>query len=449
MTAADVVIAGGGFAGLASAAACAARGLRVVVLEARAGPVPAFRGELLHPPALRALARLGVEAALRAAGAARIAGFAAFGPRSELAVVLPYPSGEGLALGHEALLSALRQGLLPLSNVQVLRGSAVVDVLREKGRVVGLRTRDGQNHAAQVVVAADGRHSTLRGLLGIEDRARLLSYTIALGAEGSWLPQPDHGHVFLGAPGPILAYPYAAGRTRLCIDVPLNAPRGRRALGDYVARDFLPHLPDALRKAARSAIGPRSIELCANHTMYTNRCVVRGAALVGDAAGCSHPLTATGMTTALHDAELLAASLCERGPIDDRLRVYQRGRYRFARARELFAQALYEVFRADSPGARALCEGVFRYWRAGERSRIASMQILTGEESSTLRFLLEYARVVLPAGAGVCGAALRSGRLDALGAVRSLLSTLGTGLHAVLAQGTAALQRELSRGDLV
>ena len=443
MSRADVVIAGGGFSGLVTAAACAARGMSVVVLEARSGPLPTFRGELLHPPAARALSELELTEALFAAGATGIEGFAAFASRQSEPIVLPYPGGEGLVIDHESLLMALRRKLEPLPNVSVVRGARVVDVLRDRRRVVGLRCHGGEEHRAEVAIVADGRHSAIRRLLGIRCRASLLSYTVALTAQTSRLPYPKSGHVFLGAPGPILAYSYGSRHARLCVDVPLATPRGRRALGEYLESAFVPHLPDALHGAVALAAHSSSAQLCANHSMYTDRCVVDGAALVGDAAGCSHPLTATGMTTALHDAMVLAACLCDRGSLETKLHRYQRRRYGFARARELFAQALYDVFRADSPGARALCDGVFRYWQAGEVSRTASMKILSGEESSLVRFLVEYAKVVGPSSLQVCETALRARRLDALQPLRSILSLLGASLDGVFAQRSAALKREL------
>ena len=137
----------------------------------------------------------------------------------------------------------------------------------------------------------------------------------------------------------------------------------------------------------------------ANHAIYTEFCVARGAALVGDAAGCSHPLTATGMTIALHDAETLAASVAKRGLGDDALLAYQRGRNAFVRARETFAHALYEVFRGEEEGARVLRAGVFDYWR-DERARRASMDILTGEESGMRALVAEYLRVAFVAARG-------------------------------------------------
>lgn len=425
---------------MVTAAACAVRGLNVLVLEARSGPLRGFRGELLHPSGNRALQELGLVDTVLAAGAVSVKGFAAFGSLESEPVLLSYPLEEGLALGHERMLASLREKLEPLGNVRIVKGARVTDVLRTHGRVTGLYSHDGQLHRADVVIGADGRHSAIRRLLRIPCRASLLSYTVALGLDGHPLPYPARGHVFLGASGPILAYPYAPRRTRLCIDVPLTVARGRQLLHDYVSLTALAQLPERLRDAALAELAPDSFELCANHAMYTSRCVVRGAALVGDAAGCSHPIAATGMTTALHDALVLSACLCDGGDsLDTQLSRYERRRYRFARAREVLAQALYETMRAGTPGARALRDGLFSYWRSSERARVAAMKILSGEEPSGLALVREYVKVLGLSGLGLCRTALRNRRWDALQPAHSMLATVRTSVDAWMPQRSAIL----------
>ena len=102
-------------------------------------------------------------------------------------------------------------------------------LLFTSGRVTGVKTADGAEHRADLVVVADGRQSKLRAALGLEPEVKLLSYTVVVGFDGA-LPHGPLGHVFLGAPGPILAYPYGDGRIRFCIDVPLGAAKGRDAM---------------------------------------------------------------------------------------------------------------------------------------------------------------------------------------------------------------------------
>src|SRR6202012_4378258 len=94
------------------------------------------------------------------------------------------------------------------------------------------------------------------------------------------------------------------------------------------------------------------------------------------------------------DVTTLVECLRGFGLTDQALVHYQQQRYRFVRAREVFAHSLYDVLRGAGPGARAMRDGVFQYWRKQERARRVSMQILSGDDSSPTTFLTEYARVV-------------------------------------------------------
>jgi 2-polyprenyl-6-methoxyphenol hydroxylase-like FAD-dependent oxidoreductase len=395
----DALVAGGGFAGLVAARALSWTGLNVAVLEARTAPLPAFRGELLHPPAVRTLEALGLLTALRNAGGVDIEGFAAF-DAAGCEVRLPYARGRGLALEHNLLVQTLRDELRR-DGVRIVEGFRVEAVLSEAGRAVGLRATDGREMRARLIVAADGRSSKIRGMLGLRGDTTLASYSVAVALDGMPVAAPGYGHVFTAAPGPVLAYPFARNGVRMCIDVPRDIPRGRGPLAEYLLATYAPHLPEPTRSALEGALAQGDFEVCANHVVATAACAVKGAVLLGDAGGCSHPLTATGMTAALHDAQTLAAVVRQRGVGDDALLAYQRRRYRYVRAREIFAQALYIALRGQGQGAAALREGVFEYWRGGTRERAASMSILAGDESSPAAFAREYSTVLAVAARGV------------------------------------------------
>ena len=221
---------------------------------------------------------------------------------------------------------------------------------------------------------------------------RLLSYTVALGVEGE-LPSGRLGHVFLGAPGPVLAYPYAAGKIRMVIDVPLDVPKGRAAIKAFLLTHYAPAVPEPLRAAMKQSLEQNPLELISTQAIATEACAAPGVVLLGDAGGCAHPLTASGLTNAMNDVLTLADVFGEHGLGDDALRSYQRRRYDFVRMRELFTDALYEVFRGQDPGSRALQAGVFTYWNSSERSRIASMDLLSGEDLRPGHFVTEYTRV--------------------------------------------------------
>jgi len=292
------------------------------------------------------------------------------------------------------------------AGVEIRTGARVTGLLREGSRVVGVETADGERFTADLTLVAEGRHSKLRGQLGIAEEVRLLSFTAALLLEDVDVPHARHGHVFLGAPGPVLAYSIGEGRVRMCVDIPASAPKGRAAILDLLHRAYAPFVPEPLRAAMLHAARAESLELCANHAIHTRRCAGPGFALVGDSGGCCHPLTATGLTTGLNDIRVLAEELASGAPsapdasgateasLDAALLRYQRRRYRFVRAREILADALYEVFRGADTGPLAVRNGIIRYWQGSARARMASMALLSGQESRLTAFLAEYARVV-------------------------------------------------------
>ncbi|MFT3839802.1 MAG: NAD(P)/FAD-dependent oxidoreductase [Myxococcaceae bacterium] len=391
-----VVVAGGGFTGLAAAAALAELGCEVTVLEGHLSFDPRFRGELIHPRGVRALDILGFKRALLAAGGVPVDGFAVTPGDGGKLMRLPYPTGSGLGLGieHHAMVGAMREVVSQRPNVTFLAGKRVEELVTHEGRVIGVKTHDGQSFFCDLLVAADGRQSKLRRLIGLEPPVRLLSYTLAVTVEGDVLPAAGHGHVFLGAPGPILAYPFGERRVRMCIDVPLGEARGKDALRRYVRENYARHVPEPLRTPFLESLESHPLEGCANHAISTEGCAIPGAVLVGEAAGCSHPLTASGMTIGMHDVLVLAKALKKHGTEEAALMAYQHQRYRYVRPREVFTDALYEVFSSNDEGAKALRSGVFRYWASGDRAKSKSMAILSGDEASPLAFAAEYARVM-------------------------------------------------------
>jgi 2-polyprenyl-6-methoxyphenol hydroxylase-like FAD-dependent oxidoreductase len=397
----DVVIVGGGFTGMTAAAALADGTRRVTVLEARSGADPRFRGELIHPPGVRDLGALGLLDAVRARGGAEVVGFAMLPENRTKPVLLPYdPSARGVergyAIEHPRMVDAMRAEVAQRHGVEVRVGERVAGVVRDaRGRVAGVRTANGEEIRAGLTVVAEGRLSRLRSELGLEGESRLLSYSVALLAEGAELPHPGHGHVVLGGPGPVLAYPIG-GAVRFCIDVPADTDRGREAITRRLREEYAPKLPALLRDALHRALERGPFELCASQQVRTDRCVVEGAALVGDAGGCSHPLTASGMTLCLNDVRTLARAL---DGVDGDVRIdaalgrYERERYRYARVREILTERLYDIFLGHDPGLRALRSGVLDYWEDTTRAREASMALLSGQRADMVGFAREFARV--------------------------------------------------------
>jgi 2-polyprenyl-6-methoxyphenol hydroxylase-like FAD-dependent oxidoreductase len=399
-----ILIVGGGFTGSTLAAALSRRGRTIRVLEARTsddgmtpGRRPArFAGELIHATGVEVLERYDLLAPLLEAGGVPIDGFAVFASPEALPTRLPYPDGgRGLGIDHHRMVAALRAAAARRPGVVLERGARVVDVLREGGRAVGVRTESGEEHRADLVLVAEGRHSRMRAALGIACDATLVSYTAALKVTNPRLPVPSAGHIFLGRPGPILAYAISRDEARLCFDLP--EPRHPSELRAAL-RALAENVPRPLRDDVLAALdGGEPPQLVANHAMVARSAVAAGAALVGDAGGCAHPLTAGGMTLCLNDVQALQALVDGTPASASTLGTSAFLRFDHAhrealRARAALTHALYEVFAAEEEGMRALRAAVFEYW-TDPRNRAASVALLSGADTRLDHLAREYARV--------------------------------------------------------
>ncbi|MFI6412596.1 MULTISPECIES: NAD(P)/FAD-dependent oxidoreductase [unclassified Streptomyces] len=149
----DVLVAGGGPAGLATAIRAALAGMEAVVVEPRPNPVDKACGEGVMPGGVRSLRALGVEPGGRPLHGIRYVE----GPHRAQAV---FRGGTGLGVRRTVLSAALAERAAELG-VRVVPGR--VGEVRQGPdgvRAAGLRAR--------WLVAADGLHSPVRRALGLD-----------------------------------------------------------------------------------------------------------------------------------------------------------------------------------------------------------------------------------------------------------------------------------------
>ncbi|MFD9406384.1 NAD(P)/FAD-dependent oxidoreductase [Streptomyces sp. NPDC059989] len=150
----DLLIAGGGPAGLATAIHGALAGLEVVVVEPRPTPIDKACGEGLMPGAVRRLRELGVPVAGQPFHGIRY--LDAVGGRHAEGL---FRSGPGLGARRTELQAALA-GRAAQLGVRVVR-RRVEEVRQDDGRV------NAAGLTARYLVAADGLHSPVRRGLGL------------------------------------------------------------------------------------------------------------------------------------------------------------------------------------------------------------------------------------------------------------------------------------------
>jgi 2-polyprenyl-6-methoxyphenol hydroxylase-like FAD-dependent oxidoreductase/phytoene/squalene synthetase len=370
----DVVVVGAGPAGIAAAAGFAERGASVLLLEAEPNAAKRLAGEWLHPLAASHLLRLGLLADLPAAQHAEGRGFAFFSDDGGAPVLLPYADGErALAMEHADLLAHLRERIAVTPGV-TYRPHARLRTL-EDGKVS--YTLAGATHdvRAGLVVGADGRSSAVRaGCFGPRHAPAAVSHMAGVLLTGVRLPHEGYGHVMLGGPGPLLMYRVSEASVRLCLDVPVGG--GARST-EALWHGFGPVLPDTLRHAFRDALEHGKVVWAANRLTPRTCYGEAGVALVGDAVGTTHPLSAAGMTLGILDAVTLVETA-------DVAR-YATARARSSRVPEVLSQALYEVVTRDDESASGVRDAMVRMWRGSAYERERTMRILAGRSSAPRR----------------------------------------------------------------
>ncbi|WP_405014067.1 NAD(P)/FAD-dependent oxidoreductase [Kitasatospora sp. NBC_01539] len=281
----DLLVAGGGPAGLATAVHAALAGMEVVVAEPRPGPVDKACGEGLMPSAVRHLAALGVVPPGQPLHGIRYLD-AAGGASAEAA----FRHGHGLGVRRTALHAALAARAAELG-VTVLP-------LRVDGVEHGPRSVTAAGVTARHLAVADGLHSPTRRALGLHrpDRpgrpARYglrRHYPVAPWSRSVEVHWSARAEAYVTPVGPDLV-----GVALLTAD--------RAPFDEQLARFPLlaARLPTGAGTAVRGA-GPLRQGVRAR--------VAGRALLVGDAAGYLDALTGEGLAVALACADELVRCL--------------------------------------------------------------------------------------------------------------------------------------------
>lgn len=357
----DVIIVGAGVAGAALAFAQAKDGRRVLALERDLSQPDRIVGELLQPGGYLMLKRLGLQDAVDEIDSVKVYGYAMFKSGKQAAVKYPMegysPDVAGRSFHHGRFVQRMRLAAAAQPNV-TMRQAFVKRLINAEGQdwqegqvVTGVMYKDqsGVERSARghLTIVCDGMYSNLRKHLA-QPQMKLPSHFVGMILRNCVLPYPNHGHVVLAKPSPILFYPISSTEVRCLVDVPgTKLPQDMKS---YLRTAVAPELPDQLRVPFLEALETSLIRTMQNKQLYSQPLHQPGALLLGDAFNMRHPLTGGGMTVALSDCKLLCDMLRPLPSFEDALATavqtsdFYTQRKPMSATINTLANALYKVF---------------------------------------------------------------------------------------------------------
>ncbi|KAJ1557198.1 Squalene epoxidase, partial [Nowakowskiella sp. JEL0078] len=316
----EVIIIGSGVGGCVAAFALSkqfSNVLLIVSIERDWKEPDRIVGELLQPGGVKALQELGLEDALEGIDAITVNGYVLIQNKTQKHIQLPYPfiddmPKEGRSFHYGKFIMNLRAAAASRENVTCLEATVnhlIIDSAETVTGVIVSSKGVEKKIKAPLTIVTDGCFSKFRKIF-TKTTPILKSHFAGLVLKDVVLPSPNHGHVILADPSPILLYQIGTHDTRILIDFPGKLPsQTTSAMRDYMNEFVCPQLPKQIQASFLSAIDDQSLRIMPNSWLPPTRQNVRGAILLGDALNMRHPLTGGGMTVAFWDVVWLVRLL--------------------------------------------------------------------------------------------------------------------------------------------
>lgn len=290
----NILIVGGGPAGLATAIAARKAGFSVAVADRAKPPIDKACGEGIMPDGLAALEAIGVRIPAGRAFAFRGIRFL----ENDVKVESAFAKGSGLGM-RRTVLHDLLVTEAEAAGVRLYWGAQVAELSSSAARV------DGRWMSFDWIVGADGQGSRVRQHFGL-DKGTTQPMRFGFRKHFALTPWSDLVEVYWANCGQVYVTPVADNE--VCVAMITQDPRVRLSA---LAAKF-PALARRLEQAGENSREQGAVTVIRS----LERVTAGGAALVGEASGSVDAITGEGMSLAFQQARALVAAL-QRGSLMD------------------------------------------------------------------------------------------------------------------------------------
>lgn len=251
----------------------------------------------------------------------------------------------GYVVEMQHISSALHQRLDP---DRVIAPARITALNAHKGTATINGIKGDVSVQAKLIVAADGAHSSVRALCGLDAKIKDYAQHAVIANIGLARSHQQWAYERFTSSGPLALLPLPGLRASLVWAMP---PEDATRLMAMPEAEFLKHLQRAFGYRLGRFIRAGQRMVFPLQQMLMSELVTNKVVFVGNAAHTLHPVAGQGFNLGMRDIAMLAQCIVREGLSPEMLQTYQQSRRHDHTAITRFTDGLVELFTSRIPGA--------------------------------------------------------------------------------------------------
>ncbi|MET3504120.1 FAD-dependent oxidoreductase [Halalkalibacter oceani] len=306
----EVLIIGGGVAGLSLALTLARQRIPVVVVEREEGAGHLYKGELLQPKTLQIFKRLGMLERVKAemypleAIHTREVGR---GREELLHVLMDYSvlpeHAMAAMIPHDRLRELLLKEALTYETVQIVRPAVFLNLQTSYTARIKYQN-EIHSITANMIVGAEGRGSKIRKIAGLTFKRQSYNHDF-LTFSFACPPELTEGEMIADEQRFLGLFPLPDKRVRSVLQIRPGEYKQLKQAGPQAVHEHYARLEPRLDGYVQTVTDWKEIQLMVPVRQTVSRYFRSNLIVIGDAAHSVHPMAGEGMNLAIQDADIL------------------------------------------------------------------------------------------------------------------------------------------------